>query len=147
MALPASELTADRGSLPWQRQRASISRGPSVGRSRSRHIKASAVINNRQIEPPRGTADGIDHYGWPLPSDLCPIWIYLDVLFSTASIMHLCAISLDRYIGIRNPIHHSRFNSHTKARIKIMAVWTISVDPETDLLFIRTKGQGESLDV
>ncbi|XP_042350850.1 5-hydroxytryptamine receptor 2A-like [Plectropomus leopardus] len=66
-------------------------------------------------------------YGWPLPSDLCPIWIYLDVLFSTASIMHLCAISLDRYIGIRHPIHHSRFNSHTKARIKIMAVWTISV--------------------
>ncbi|XP_029282916.1 5-hydroxytryptamine receptor 2A-like [Cottoperca gobio] len=66
-------------------------------------------------------------YGWPLPSDFCPIWIYLDVLFSTASIMHLCAISLDRYIGIRNPIHHSRFNSHTKARMKIMAVWTISV--------------------
>ncbi|KAM4731137.1 5-hydroxytryptamine receptor 2A [Anableps anableps] len=66
-------------------------------------------------------------YKWPLPSDICPIWIYLDVLFSTASIMHLCAISLDRYIAIRNPIHHSRFNSHTKARIKIMAVWTISV--------------------
>ncbi|KAM6978169.1 5-hydroxytryptamine receptor 2A [Tautogolabrus adspersus] len=66
-------------------------------------------------------------YSWPLPSDICPIWIYLDVLFSTASIMHLCAISLDRYIGIRNPIHHSRFNSHTKARLKIMAVWTISV--------------------
>ncbi|KAI3356310.1 hypothetical protein L3Q82_017201 [Scortum barcoo] len=72
----------------------------------------------------------IQDYGWPLPSDLCPIWIYLDVLFSTASIMHLCAISLDRYIGIRNPIHHSRFNSHTKARIKIMAVWTISVADE-----------------
>nr|XP_024661070.1 5-hydroxytryptamine receptor 2A-like [Maylandia zebra] len=69
----------------------------------------------------------LSDYGWPLPSDLCPIWIYLDVLFSTASIMHLCAISLDRYIAIRNPIHHSRFNSHTKARIKIMAVWTISV--------------------
>ncbi|XP_010878352.2 5-hydroxytryptamine receptor 2A [Esox lucius] len=66
-------------------------------------------------------------YRWPLPSDLCPIWIYLDVLFSTASIMHLCAISLDRYIAIRNPLHHSRFNSRTKARLKIMAVWTISV--------------------
>uniref|UniRef100_A0A8C6SFQ7 5-hydroxytryptamine (serotonin) receptor 2A, genome duplicate a n=1 Tax=Neogobius melanostomus TaxID=47308 RepID=A0A8C6SFQ7_9GOBI len=35
-------------------------------------------------------------YSWPLPAVLCPIWIYLDVLFSTASIMHLCAISLDR---------------------------------------------------
>ncbi|XP_065116376.2 5-hydroxytryptamine receptor 2A [Paramisgurnus dabryanus] len=66
-------------------------------------------------------------YTWPLPSALCPIWIYLDVLFSTASIMHLCAMSLDRYIAIRNPIHHSRSNSLTRARIKIMAAWTISV--------------------
>ncbi|XP_015269608.1 PREDICTED: LOW QUALITY PROTEIN: 5-hydroxytryptamine receptor 2A [Gekko japonicus] len=66
-------------------------------------------------------------YAWPLPRNLCAIWIYLDVLFSTASIMHLCAISLDRYIAIRNPIHHSRFNSRTKAFAKIIAVWTISV--------------------
>ncbi|XP_077667596.1 5-hydroxytryptamine receptor 2A [Eretmochelys imbricata] len=66
-------------------------------------------------------------YTWPLPTKLCAVWIYLDVLFSTASIMHLCAISLDRYIAIRNPIHHSRFNSRTKAFTKIIAVWTISV--------------------
>uniref|UniRef100_A0A8D0L9U2 5-hydroxytryptamine receptor 2A n=1 Tax=Sphenodon punctatus TaxID=8508 RepID=A0A8D0L9U2_SPHPU len=66
-------------------------------------------------------------YRWPLPTKLCAVWIYLDVLFSTASIMHLCAISLDRYIAIRNPIHHSRFNSRTKAFTKIIAVWTISV--------------------
>ncbi|KAJ8282763.1 hypothetical protein COCON_G00052820 [Conger conger] len=66
-------------------------------------------------------------YVWPLPHALCPIWIYLDVLFSTASIMHLCAISLDRYVAIRNPIEHSRFNSRTKAMLKIAAVWTISI--------------------
>uniref|UniRef100_A0A8D2AHE9 G-protein coupled receptors family 1 profile domain-containing protein n=1 Tax=Sciurus vulgaris TaxID=55149 RepID=A0A8D2AHE9_SCIVU len=36
-------------------------------------------------------------YRWPLPSKFCAVWIYLDVLFSTASIMHLCAISLDRF--------------------------------------------------
>ncbi|XP_067853479.1 5-hydroxytryptamine receptor 2A-like [Heptranchias perlo] len=66
-------------------------------------------------------------YTWPFPEKLCPIWIYLDVLFSTASIMHLCAISLDRYVGIRNPIEHSRFNSRTKAILKITAVWTISI--------------------
>ncbi|XP_075389023.1 5-hydroxytryptamine receptor 2A [Tenrec ecaudatus] len=66
-------------------------------------------------------------YQWPLPSKLCAVWIYLDVLFSTASIMHLCAISLDRYVAIQNPIHHSRFNSRTKAFLKIIAVWTISV--------------------
>ncbi|XP_001514168.1 5-hydroxytryptamine receptor 2A [Ornithorhynchus anatinus] len=66
-------------------------------------------------------------YNWPFPTKLCPVWIYMDVLFSTASIMHLCAISLDRYIAIRNPIQHSRFNSRTKAFVKIIAVWTISV--------------------
>ncbi|XP_007434924.1 5-hydroxytryptamine receptor 2A [Python bivittatus] len=66
-------------------------------------------------------------YAWPLPKHLCPIWISLDVLFSTASIMHLCAISLDRYVAIRNPIEHSRFNSRTKAIMKIAAVWTISM--------------------
>ncbi|XP_049330155.1 5-hydroxytryptamine receptor 2A-like [Astyanax mexicanus] len=38
--------------------------------------------------------------------------------------MHLCAISLDRYVAIRNPFHHSR--SRSRARAKITAVWTIS---------------------
>ncbi|XP_062997691.1 5-hydroxytryptamine receptor 2C isoform X2 [Elgaria multicarinata webbii] len=55
------------------------------------------------------------------------VTILYDVLFSTASIMHLCAISLDRYVAIRNPIEHSRFNSRTKAIMKIAAVWTISI--------------------
>ncbi|EPQ16202.1 5-hydroxytryptamine receptor 2C [Myotis brandtii] len=41
--------------------------------------------------------------------------------------MHLCAISLDRYVAIRNPIEHSRFNSRTKAIMKIAIVWAISI--------------------
>ncbi|KAK3542850.1 hypothetical protein QTP70_005442 [Hemibagrus guttatus] len=65
-------------------------------------------------------------YSWPFPAILCPLWIYLDVLLSTASIMHLCAISIDRYIAIRNPIAHSRAKSAWRARAKITAVWTIS---------------------
>ncbi|KAF5892103.1 5-hydroxytryptamine receptor 2A-like, partial [Clarias magur] len=65
-------------------------------------------------------------YSWPLPPILCPLWIYLDVLLSTASIMHLCAISVDRYIAIRNPLAHSRAKSAWRARAKITAVWAIS---------------------
>nr|XP_020452436.1 5-hydroxytryptamine receptor 2B [Monopterus albus] len=65
--------------------------------------------------------------GWPLPEFLCPIWLFLDVLFSTASIMHLCAISLDRYIAIKKPIQHSQYKSRAKAVLKIALVWLISI--------------------
>ncbi|KAM4628716.1 5-hydroxytryptamine receptor 2B isoform 1-T5 [Polymixia lowei] len=65
--------------------------------------------------------------GWPLPEFLCPIWLFLDVLFSTASIMHLCAISLDRYIAIKKPIQHSQYKSRSKAMVKIALVWLISI--------------------
>ncbi|KAM8792332.1 5-hydroxytryptamine receptor 2B [Rhynchonycteris naso] len=64
---------------------------------------------------------------WPLPVVLCPAWLFLDVLFSTASIMHLCAISVDRYIAIKKPIQASQNNSRATALIKITVVWLISI--------------------
>ncbi|XDV39393.1 hypothetical protein PO909_008644, partial [Leuciscus waleckii] len=67
------------------------------------------------------------NHTWPLPDLLCPMWIFLDVLFSTASIMHLCAISLDRYIGIRDPFKYGRTNLLRKTMLKIISVWTISI--------------------
>ncbi|XP_077011526.1 5-hydroxytryptamine receptor 2B [Tamandua tetradactyla] len=64
---------------------------------------------------------------WPLPLVLCPAWLFLDVLFSTASIMHLCAISVDRYIAIKKPIQANQYNSRATALIKITVVWLISI--------------------
>ncbi|XP_030071643.1 5-hydroxytryptamine receptor 2B [Microcaecilia unicolor] len=64
---------------------------------------------------------------WPLPNCLCSIWLFLDILFSTASIMHLCAISLDRYVAIKKPIQASQFNSRAKTIVKIAVVWLISI--------------------
>ncbi|XP_062058350.1 5-hydroxytryptamine receptor 2B isoform X1 [Lepus europaeus] len=64
---------------------------------------------------------------WPLPLVLCPAWLFLDVLFSTASIMHLCAISVDRYIAIKKPIQANQYNSGATAFIKITVVWLISI--------------------
>ncbi|KAG8520933.1 5-hydroxytryptamine receptor 2B [Galemys pyrenaicus] len=64
---------------------------------------------------------------WPLPLVLCPAWLFLDVLFSTASIMHLCAISVDRYIAIKKPIQANQCNSRATAFIKITVVWLISI--------------------
>lgn len=41
--------------------------------------------------------------------------------------MHLCAISLDRYIAIKKPIQHIQYKSRTKAMVKIALVWLISI--------------------
>ena len=53
--------------------------------------------------------------------------------------MHLCAISLDRYIAIKKPIQHSQYKSRTKAMMKIALVWLISIGEyvTTDVLLNR----------
>jgi len=38
--------------------------------------------------------------GWPLGSQLCDAWVSFDVLCCTSSILHLVAISLDRYWAV-----------------------------------------------
>ncbi|KAB0372867.1 hypothetical protein FD755_015620 [Muntiacus reevesi] len=63
-------------------------------------------------------------YRWPLPSKLCAVWIYLDVLFSTASIMHLCAISLDHISQARilEWLSFSRRSSQPRDQIRVSCV-------------------------
>lgn len=41
---------------------------------------------------------------WMFGAKFCDIWIAIDVMCSTASILNLCAISLDRYIHIKDPL-------------------------------------------
>lgn len=60
--------------------------------------------------------------------------------------MHLCAISLDRYIAIQDPIHHSQFNSRTKALAKIALVWMVSIG-ELFNLYVLCYHQGFLLSV
>ena len=63
---------------------------------------------------------------WPLGEKACQIWIRFaqfimamlvltkhmassDVMCSTASILSLCAISLDRYIKIKDPLQYTEW--------------------------------------
>lgn len=41
---------------------------------------------------------------WMFGPRFCDTWIAFDVMCSTASILNLCAISLDRYIHIKDPL-------------------------------------------
>lgn len=56
----------------------------------------------------------------------CKLWLALDVLFSTASIYNLLAISFDRYMAVRQPIKYRFISSNRMTKITIAVVWCIS---------------------
>ncbi|XP_057663319.1 dopamine receptor 2-like [Diorhabda carinulata] len=63
---------------------------------------------------------------WFFGSDWCDIWRSLDVLFSTASILNLCVISLDRYWAINDPITYPMRMTKLRSMFLIAAVWVCS---------------------
>ncbi|XP_034939139.1 dopamine receptor 2-like isoform X1 [Chelonus insularis] len=63
---------------------------------------------------------------WLFSMDWCDVWRSLDVLFSTASILNLCVISLDRYWAITDPFTYPTRMSRRRAAILIAIVWICS---------------------
>ena len=68
------------------------------------------------------TADPTRMFG----SDWCDLWHSVDVLASTASILNLSMISLDRYWAITNPIAYPSKMSTGRACVLIALVWICS---------------------
>ncbi|GAB1601192.1 5-hydroxytryptamine receptor 2A-like [Argonauta hians] len=63
---------------------------------------------------------------WSLSVGLCNFYVTSDVMMCTASIMHLCTISVDRYIGIRYPLK-TRNKSKVTVAVKLLIVWSLSL--------------------
>lgn len=70
---------------------------------------------------------------WTLGQVPCDIFISLDVLCCTSSILHLCAIALDRYWAITEPIDYMKKRTPRRAAVLISTTWlvgfSISVPP------------------
>jgi len=64
---------------------------------------------------------------WLFGRVYCNVWISSDIMGSTASILNLCVISLDRYIHIKDPLKYARWMNWKKVAISITLVWTISI--------------------
>ncbi|KAK2589130.1 hypothetical protein KPH14_001953, partial [Odynerus spinipes] len=64
---------------------------------------------------------------WPLGIVWCNIYVTCDVLACSASIMHMCFISVGRYLGIRNPLRSRSTYTKRLVVLKITAVWLLAL--------------------
>ncbi|XP_076172641.1 5-hydroxytryptamine receptor 2A [Ptiloglossa arizonensis] len=75
---------------------------------------------------PLGAIQGFLGY-WPFGVHWCNVYVTCDVLACSASIMHMCFISLGRYLGIRNPLRTRHTSTKRMVGFKIAAVWLLAM--------------------
>ncbi|CAI4224103.1 unnamed protein product [Auanema sp. JU1783] len=68
----------------------------------------------------------VRHGVWTWNVSLCLLYVYADVFLCSASIVHMSVISLDRYLGISQPLR-TRNKSKTMILTKIALVWFITL--------------------
>ncbi|XP_041985398.1 octopamine receptor beta-1R-like [Aricia agestis] len=60
---------------------------------------------------------------WLFGYFMCDVWNSLDVYFSSASILHLCCISVDRYYAIVQPLDYPLIMTPGRLGIMLAVVW------------------------
>ncbi|XP_028263837.1 D(1) dopamine receptor-like [Parambassis ranga] len=63
---------------------------------------------------------------WPF-GGFCKTWLACDIMCSTASILNLCVISVDRYWAISSPFRYERNMNKKVASVMIGVTWTVAV--------------------
>ncbi|XP_065564424.1 dopamine receptor 1-like isoform X2 [Artemia franciscana] len=63
---------------------------------------------------------------WIFGSQFCDTWIAFDVMGCTASILNLCAISLDRYIHIKDPLRYCQWMTKRVICVSIASIWILA---------------------
>ncbi|XP_038647996.1 D(1B) dopamine receptor [Scyliorhinus canicula] len=63
---------------------------------------------------------------WPF-GPFCKVWVAFDIMCSTASILNLCVISVDRYWAIGSPFRYERKMTRRLALLMIGVTWALSI--------------------
>lgn len=64
---------------------------------------------------------------WLWGKHLCKLWLTSDILCCTSSILNLCAIALDRYWAITDPINYANKRTLKRVILQITGVWILSL--------------------
>lgn len=62
---------------------------------------------------------------WMFGRVMCDVWSSLDVYFSTASILHLCCISVDRYYAIVRPLEYPAIMRRITVTCMLGSAWLL----------------------
>ena len=89
------------------------------------NLASADLLLGTSVLPFSASLEVLDY--WAFGQVFCDVWAALDVLCCTASILSLCVISIDRYIGVTRPLQHSLIVSEFRAAYVILGVWLLSV--------------------
>lgn len=64
---------------------------------------------------------------WHFSNFMCDLWVSMDVMGSTASILNLVSIAIDRYIAVKYPIKYAQHKSSNRIYLTIAFVWILSI--------------------
>ena len=64
---------------------------------------------------------------WPFNLAVCQTWISVDYIASTASILNLLTLSIDRYWSVRSPLVCLHKRTRRRALLIISGVWLVSI--------------------
>lgn len=103
---------------------------------RSRHLRArmthvfivslavSDLFVALLVMPWKAVAEVAGH--WPFGA-FCDVWVAFDIMCSTASILNLCVISVDRYWAISRPFSYQQRMTPRVALAMVGLAWTLSI--------------------
>ncbi|KAM3858927.1 dopamine receptor D4 related sequence [Diretmus argenteus] len=72
---------------------------------------------------------------WTLSTYICDALMTMDVMLCTASILNLCAISVDRYIAVVVPLKYNRNQFSVRQLALITATWVLSLGVASPVIF------------
>lgn len=89
------------------------------------NLAAADLLLSAAVLPVSAAHEILDR--WAFGSVFCDVWAALDVLCCTASILSLCVISVDRYVGVSRPLAYTSIVTHRRAVLAALSVWLVSV--------------------